>query len=124
MRRKIEQQMHRYTVVESFDEPGEGGAYHEYYISNAKDIDSDNVVAGEYGHVKFQKGPVAENGVNGCFMEDLLAIVKDRLECFQSGDFACVENEMALNDVNQALAHLNMRTKDRYDRGVEGKSIK
>jgi hypothetical protein len=123
MRRKLEQQMHRFTIVETFDEPGDGGAYHEYYISNVKDEHA-NVVAGEFGRIKFQKGPVAENGVNGCFMEDLLAIVKDRLECFQAGDFACVENEMALNDVNQALAHLNMRTKDRQDRDVEGKSIK
>ena len=123
MKRTLEKQMHGFTIIETFDEPGSGGAHHDYYISNADD-ENKNVVAGEFGHIKFQKGPIAENGVNGCFIEDLLAIVKDRLECFQAGDFACVENEMALNDVNQALAHLNMRTKDRRYRNVEGKSVK
>jgi len=57
-------------------------------------------------------------------MEDLLNIVVDRLESFQSGDFACRENALALTKVQEALHWLNHRTADRIDRDVEGKSVK
>lgn len=37
--------------------------------------------------IKFQKGPVKEEGLNGVFIEDLLLIVKDQLEHFQRGEY-------------------------------------
>jgi len=120
--RKLKKGMHRFTEINVADEPGAGGACHEYYISR---IDGVAVVPlGEFGHVKFQKGPVAENELNGCFMEDLLNIVVDRLESFQAGDFACRENALALTKVEEALHWLNHRTADRIDRDVEGKNVK
>lgn len=117
--RKLKTGMHRFTEVHAGDEKTHGGASHEYYISRTED--SDVVPVGEFGHIRFQKGPVTDQGVNGCFMEDLLAIVVDRLEGFQSGDFACRENALALTKIQEALHWLNHRTSDRIDRGVEGK---
>jgi len=102
------------------DEPGQGGACHEYYLS-AK-VGRDDTPAGEYGHVKFQNGPIKEMGVNGCHQEDLLAIVIDRLESFQAGNFACRENALALTKCQEALQWLDHRTRNRQVRGVEGKN--
>lgn len=120
--RKLEIGQHRFTEVHVIDEPGDGGACHQYMISYIN-----NPLAGQkdmpYGNfctVKFQKGPVKENGVNGCFQEDLIAIVIDRLRCFQAGDFACRENALALTKLEEALHWLNHRTNDRQARGVEG----
>ena len=118
MKRKLHIGSNRFTDVLVMDEPGEGGACHEYYISRADDADI--VPVGEFGHIKFQKGPVKENGVNGCHQEDLIAIVIDRLRSFQAGDFACRENALALTKLEEALHWLNHRTNERIDQGVEG----
>ncbi len=120
--RVLKSGMHRFTDVFVVDEPGEGGAHHEYAVSPIN-LPKD-VVVGEYAFIRFQKGPVGENPPNGLFMEDLLNIVVDRLECFQSGDFACRENALALTKVQEALHWLNHRTSDRIDRDVEGKNVK
>lgn len=78
------------------------------------------------GHIKlrFQLGPVREFGVNGCQVEDVLGILISRLEGFQKGEFACQENNEALQDLKRALEWLESRTKDRENRGVEGKNEK
>lgn len=109
----------KYSKVVCLDEPAlESRACHEYYFCRAKD--RDDVLAGEFGHVQFQNGPVKENGVNGCHQEDLLIIVIDRLEHFQRGDFACKENDYALQKIREALVCLRDRTNTRVERGVEG----
>lgn len=74
--------------------------------------------------IKFQNGAIGGSGTNGCHNEDLLHIVVDRLECFQEGNFACIENERALSSLRDCIGHLNSRTKEREDRGVEGTSQK
>lgn len=112
---------HRFTEVKVLDEPGSGGAYHEYHINAVKPSVEGGPVP-IFSTVKFQKGPVAESGVNGIFMEDLLQICRHRLQCFQSGDFACRENALALTKIEEALHWLNHRTADRQARGVEGTS--
>lgn len=71
-------------------------------------------------HIPFQNGPVGEVGTNGLTHEVLLSIVADRLEGFQAGPYACEENRIALERVNDALATLKMRTNARLARGVEG----
>ncbi|MEJ1472145.1 MAG: hypothetical protein RPU59_13925 [Candidatus Sedimenticola sp. (ex Thyasira tokunagai)] len=110
----------RFSAVEVVNEIGPGGACHEYFISPAAmPVGS---VSGEFGHVKFQHGPIGEHGVNGCHQEDLLAIVIHRLRSFQSGDFPCRENAVALTKIEEALHWLNHRTASRQDRGVEGTS--
>lgn len=101
------------------DKPGEGGACHEYTISSVKK--DDHGLPLESTRIKFQKGSIAEVGVNGCKMEDVMDILMHRLEGFQSGEFACQENGLALSYIKMAKQALERRTNNRQLRGVEGK---
>lgn len=56
----------------------------------------------------------------GVTNEALLAVVQDRLECFQEGQYPCAENEGALRHVRLALAELHHRTGRRVNQGIEG----
>jgi ABC-type transport system involved in cytochrome c biogenesis ATPase subunit len=116
--RKLNIGTDNYTEVLVIDEPGEGNACHKYSIRELKDSNC------EFGYIKFQKGPIKENGVNGCHQEDLLAIIIDRLRSFQAGNFSCRENAMAITKCEEALHWLNHRTADRKKRGVDGTSDK
>lgn len=113
--------------IEVVDEPGAGGACHHYKITgfNTKTNASDPFVArhgspAEHSTVLFQNGPIPENGTNGVTQEVLLAILIDRLEGFQSGKYATVENQIALDHLRAAQATLKFRTEQRLRRGVEG----
>jgi len=105
----------RFTKVIALDEPSHGNACHEYRIRSESDTFT-------FGSISFQNGPVKEFGMNGCHQEDLLAIVIDRLESFQSGEYSCRENAIAITKLQEALHWLRHRTNDREDRGVEGTS--
>lgn len=102
-------------AVEVLDEPGAGGACHRYAIT---------LPDGTFYNVRFQNGPINEAGVNGLTHEALLAILIDRLQCFQKGPYACRENALALTKLDEALLWLCKRTLDRIQRGVEGTSEK
>lgn len=107
------------------DEPGQGNACHDYSIRNNQEpvvgmVDTPPVPVNQMCRVKFQNGPVLEFGVNGVSNEGLLAIVEDRLLGFQSGQFACRENAIALTKIQEAMMWLQKRTLDRMRRGVEG----
>jgi hypothetical protein len=102
------------------DEPGPGGANHEYHIVTVKRLSNFN----KRTCIEFQKGPVKEVGVNGISDEALLVIVEDRLASFQTGQFACSPNECALSYVRAAIDEMKTRTRDRISRGVEGHSKK
>lgn len=98
--------------IRVLDDPGSGGAHHAY-----------EVVAGDAvppTYINFQNGPINEAGVNGLTQEVLLAIVADRLRCFQSGPFSCRENALALTKIEEAQHWLQQRTLERMRRGVEG----
>lgn len=111
----------RFTEVHVKDTPGSGGAYHEYTVCPVVNPDWPQDI---FAKINFQKGPIGENGVNGIFIEDLLDICRHRLQCFQSGEFACRENALAMTKIEEALHWLNHRTADRQLRGVEGTSKK
>ena len=102
--------------IEVRDEPGQGGACHEY------------VILTELGAVRcevdFQNGPIKEFGVNGVTHEALLAIVIDRLRSFQAGPYSCRDNAVALTHIEEALMWLQRRTRERIKRGVEGTHAK
>lgn len=107
----------KHSEIVATDEP-EFNAHHEYSIN----ILIDEVGSKEFDNslIRFQKGPIKENGVNGCHNEDLLQIVLDRLRGFQKSSFACRENALAITKIEEALHWLNHRTTDRIERGVEG----
>ena len=107
------------TIVFCLDEPGAGGACHKYAIESVQK-QPDNTPIARLGFVEFQNGPILEAGINGVQNEDLLAIVIDRLEGFQSGQYACRDNAIALTKCQEALLWLQKRTRDRQARGVEG----
>lgn len=88
-------------------------APHCYKIINAK---CEEVLC----YIHFQEGPVKEVGINGIFHEDLINIVIDRLETFQESDFACDDNQKALECFKEGLEHLRNRTRDRENRKVLG----
>lgn len=110
----------RFTEVVVTDK-AEFNANHEYLIKSTELIKGSFPVA--YGHIQFQKGPIKENGVNGCHNEDLIAIVMHRLESFQNSPFACEENGQALLKLKEAMMWLNHRTQQRQARGVEGTHV-
>lgn len=91
-------------------DPNNGNASHDYKVDWGTGADL----------IEFQHGPIAESGINGLTNEVLLAIVADRLRCFQSSKFACRENALALTKIEEAFHWLEARTKARERRGVEG----
>lgn len=99
-------------TIQVMDEPGHGGACHLYAmtIPNSSSL----------WRLAFQNGAIAEVGTNGITHEALLAILIDRLEGFQSGQYACPENGMALSCLKSAMRELHERTMKRVARGVEG----
>lgn len=121
--KKVEIGTSNHSAVYVSGEPGPGNAHHRYYLSPAKEV-SAITPAGAFGHVLFQKGPVKEAGVNGCHNEDLLAIVIHRLRGFQSGEYYCRENELALQKLEEAMHWLNACTAERQRQGIEGTHLK
>jgi len=97
-------------TITAADERGPGNANHQY------DITSEHVRC----RIQFQSGTLMENGINGVTHEALLAILRDRLEGFQSGPYACEPSKQALDAVNAATAALKRRTEERAARRVEG----
>lgn len=95
--------------------PENGNASHVYYVDYRNRFGNiDEQV------VRFQDGPLKESGVNGTTQEVLLAILIDRLRCFQTSKYANDYNARALAACTEALNALKARTSDREARGVEG----
>ena len=104
-------------LVQVMDEPGQGGANHQYRIVMPSGLPSTII--------NFQNGPISVdgNGVNGLTHEVLLAILADRLRGFQAGPYACKANACALTHIEEAQHWLQQRTLERMRRGVEGTHI-
>lgn len=103
--------------VYAMDEKGNGGANHLYAIHCSSE--SEPVT------IQFQNGTrLAPDSVVGVLDTDLLEIVRDRLQGFQSGEFATRENAVALTHIETALLWLNKRAEDRAERGVLGTNEK
>ena len=105
------------------DEPGAGHACHVYQLELVPTAaglvkPQRGIIANCY--ILFQNGPIADAGVNGISNEALLAIIRDRLEGFQSGPYASHANANALEDVIQAMQWLRLRTESHVIQGVEG----
>lgn len=104
-------------------ERGPGGAYHTYTVARIQDEEEEGnpVVA----IIRFQRGPrSAPDALRGVLDVDLIEIVRDRLKCFQQGEFATTENDCAIECLENALQWMNRRVEDRLQRGVLGKQEK
>ena len=110
--------------VTVLDEPGQGGACHEYQITT----DSVPPSGGDWRlgptRISFQNGPIKEVGVNGVTHEALLAILIDRMRSFQAGPYSNRANAITLTHLEEALMWLQSRTRERINRGVEGTHAK
>jgi hypothetical protein len=105
-------------IAVSADEPdtNNGNASHIYRCQYT------NGAAIDIHTIEFQRGPIGVAGINGLTNEVLLAIVIDRLRCFQTSKYACRENALALTKLEESLHWLEARTRARVFRGVEGTS--
>lgn len=100
------------------DSIGPGNGRHHYEITNS---DNGKVLA----VLQFQNGARKEEGsISGVLDEDLLEIVRHRLQCFQDGEYRTRENACALTHIEEALMWMNKRKEDRKARGVLGKHEK
>lgn len=110
--------------VSALDGAGPGGASHHYRVDAyvpAQTSDQETVSKAVV-EIEFQKGPIKEAGVNGITDESLFAILIDRLQGFQKGQYSCRENACALTKLEESLMWLHKRTLNREQRGVEGTS--
>lgn len=93
---------------------GVGGASTDYYVETKEKV--------VLSKLRFQDKLIEKlEDINGVTNEVLLAIVQDRLEGFQSGKFACEENNRALSLVKLALVELQQRSIRRSHQGLLGK---
>lgn len=116
--------------IQVLDEPGQGNACHRYHITTVEYAPPPETDPGKCASmsravhdIRFQNGPIKEVGVNGISNEVLLAVVLDRLSGFQSGPFACLDNQIALDAIKIAMEALSRRTRQRMARGVEGTNV-
>lgn len=74
--------------------------------------------------INWQEGPLQQGSErlepNGTFVETVILAAIGRLNYYQDSKFQCVENAIALANLQNALSILQIRTKDRERRGVEG----
>lgn len=106
------------NVLYAIDEKGPGNAYHKYEVLM---VPSHEDEAATTMQIVFQRGPRNDPKSQRGFLDtDLLEIVRHRLTCFQTSDFATRENEMALQHIEEALLWMNKRVEDRFERGVLG----
>lgn len=92
---------------------GAGNAWHRYLI---QDPETKGGVV-----ILFQEGPRKDpSSIHGVLDCDLLEIVRDRLKCFQEGEYRCRENACALTHIEEALMWMNRRVEDRAERSVLG----
>lgn len=106
--------------VLAVDEPGSGGAHHDYVI-NVYDSPAANSARALVQSVslKYQHGPI-KDGVNGILDEALLAVVADRLGAFSQGEFRSRETALAHTKVQEAILWMQERQRERASRGVQG----
>ena len=112
---------------------GQNGTMYQAYNTSDKDGNPyGGAVVGLGCEVKFQAGPIAEVGVNGCDVIDVLKGLEHRLAFYQGntehegsydGRFACPENALAVYHIREAYRVLEERTAKRREQGVEGRNL-
>ena len=74
--------------------------------------------------ISWQNGPLGRGDErrepNGAFVEDVIDAVIGRIEFYEASEFACSENQEALEHLRAVARALDRRTKEREARRVEG----
>lgn len=74
--------------------------------------------------IDWQDGPLGRGAErkepNGSFVETVIAAALQRIEYYNSTQFRCRENSLAITKLEEALHWLHHRTANRENRGVEG----
>lgn len=70
-----------------------------------------------------QSDPISEVGLNGVQALDMLKYVKCLFESLNEA-FPCRENSLTITKIEEAIHWQDARTKNRIQRGVEGKNEK
>ena len=85
------------------------------------------VTTGTGINIHWQDGPLAVDGErkepNGAFVEGVIQAALGRLEHYQTSQFKCRENALAITKLEEALHWCQHRTADREARGVEGTHV-
>lgn len=99
-----------HIIADDID-PDAGGASYRYEVLD--------VAGTTLGSINFQRGPrLAEGSTPGVLDSVLLAIVADRMRCFNAGALSTPENIQVLKHVEEALRWLRLRADERARRGV------
>ena len=115
--------------VIAVDEPGPGGASHEYRFFHSGDVPwselGKRVDMLEVGWLQFQKGPRSQPGsVPGVLTVAVLAALIDQARDFQAGPYPSDEGAQALYHLEEAARWLRERADKRAERGVLGINAK
>jgi hypothetical protein len=74
--------------------------------------------------IDWQNGPLGRDeeriAPNGAFVETVIEAALQRIEHYQTLQFKCRENALAITKLEEALHWLNARTQRREAQGVEG----
>lgn len=86
---------------------------------------SEAVVETEYIKIHFQHGGNPEDvGENGCRIEDVIAVLQEKLLDFQGRELSCDENATALYHLDLAREALLLRRRRREKQGILGSRSK
>lgn len=108
------------VVFEDIAGPGNGRHHYQIFKNEQTIVKPEPLL-----DIQFQCGARNEDGsVSGVLDQDLLEIVRHRLQCFQQGEFSSRESALALTCIEEALMWLNKRKCDRKERGVLGRNVK
>lgn len=105
-------------VVMRDNRDASNGQGSHFYLFFRGDVEGEDAIV---GRLAFQHGPRKDPGsVPGLTEGAVLAALMDRLEGFQSGPFACEENELALTHLQRAMFWLRKRVEKRAKAGTLG----
>lgn len=74
--------------------------------------------------LQFQDGVRSRVGVNGCQIEDVIDVLIERLEGFQTSILCCLENKYTIERLKEARMWQQERRRLRAEQGVEGTPYK
>jgi hypothetical protein len=102
------------TAIHADERDPRNGASHLFTVSRGGKV---------VGGVQLQHGaPDAEGSTTGLFSTQLMAILIDAHEGFQTGEFKCDANEQVLHHLREAFRIAIERRDERNGRGVLGKN--